>query len=65
MKKFHSFFAIGTVGMILMACLHMFLSLGLSLTSVHTVFFALYPVFFTFLILGVVLTIKNQSGSHS
>lgn len=60
MKKFHPFFTIGTVGMIVTACLHMFLALGLSLTSIHAVFFTLYPVFLTFLILGVVLTVKKQ-----
>ena len=60
MKKIHPFFTIGTVGMIITACLHMFLELGLSLTSVHSTFFILYPVFLIFLILGVVLTVKNQ-----
>ncbi len=60
MKNFHPFFTIGTVGIILIACLHMFLSLGLSLTSIHTTFFIMYSVFLTFLILGVVLTVKNQ-----
>ncbi len=60
MKKFHPFFTIGTVGMIVIACLHMFLALGLSLSSIHTTFFVLYPVFLTFLILGVVFTVKNQ-----
>ncbi|MFV0151226.1 hypothetical protein NZD85_06660 [Empedobacter stercoris] len=60
MKKFHPFFTIGTVGMIVTACLHMFLALGLSLTSIHSVFFTLYPVFLTFLILGVVFTVKHQ-----
>lgn len=60
MKNFDPFFTIGTVGMIVTACLHMFLALGLSLTSIHAVFFTLYPVFLTFLILGVVLTVKKQ-----
>ena len=60
MKKFHPFFTIGTVGMIVTACLHMFLALGLSLTSIHSVFFTLYPVFLTFLILGVIFTVKHQ-----
>lgn len=60
MRKFHPFFSIGTVGIIITACLHMFLALNLSLTSVHSTFFTLYPVFLTFSILGVVLTVKNQ-----
>ena len=60
MKKFHPFFTIGTVGMIVIACLHIFLSLGLSLTSIHTIFFVLYPVFLTFLILGVALSVRGK-----
>jgi hypothetical protein len=60
MKKFHPFFTIGTVGMILIAGLHIFLALGLSMTSVHHTFFVLYPVFLSFLIPGVILTIKKQ-----
>lgn len=60
MKNFHPFFTIGTVGMIVIACLHIFLALGLSLTSIHTTFFVLYPVFLTFLILGVALTVKDK-----
>ncbi|HLT66055.1 MAG TPA: hypothetical protein VKZ80_06830 [Flavobacterium sp.] len=60
MKKFHPFFTIGTVGMMVIACLHMFLALGLLLNSIHAVFFTLYPIFLTFLILGIVLTVKKQ-----
>ncbi|EIJ39014.1 hypothetical protein JoomaDRAFT_2016 [Galbibacter orientalis DSM 19592] len=60
MKNFHPFFTIGTLGMIVIACLHMFLAVGLSLTSMHTTFFVLYPIFLTFLILGVVLTVKDK-----
>lgn len=60
MKKFHPFFTIGTIGMILTACFHMFLALGLSLTSIYSTFFTLYPVFLTFIILGVVFTVKKQ-----
>lgn len=60
MKKFHPFFIIGTVGMIISAIIHIFLALGLSLTNVHNTFFVLYPTFLSFLILGVALTIKSQ-----
>lgn len=62
MKKFNPFFTIGTVGMIVIACLHMFLSLGLSLTSVHSTFLVIYPVFLAFLILGVAFTVKKQKA---
>ncbi len=61
MRKFHPFFSIGTVGMIVIACVHLFLALGLSLISIHAVFFTLYPVFLTFLTLGVILTVKKQT----
>lgn len=59
MKKYHPFFTIGTIGMIVAACLHMVLALGLSLTSIHSIFFTLYPIFLFFLILGVALTVKK------
>ena len=61
MKNFHPFFAIGTVGMIIIACLHIFLALGLAITSAHSTFFVLYPIFLTFLILGVIFTVKNKN----
>ena len=60
MKKFHPFFSIGTIGIIITAVLHMFLTLGLSLSDVHSIFFILYPSFLSFLILGVAITVKNQ-----
>lgn len=63
MKRFHPFFTIGTVGTVAIACLHMFLALGLSLTSIHTAFFVLYSLFLTFLILGVVFTVKKKTTS--
>jgi len=37
MRKFHPFFSIGTVGMIVIACLHLFLALGLSLISIYSI----------------------------
>lgn len=62
MKKFHPFFTIGTIGMIVIASLHIILALSLSLTSAHATFFILYPVFLTFQILGVALSVKNQKN---
>lgn len=59
MKKFHPFFTIGTVGMIVIAVLHIFMAFGLSLTLSHSTFFTMYLLFFTFIILGVILTVKN------
>jgi hypothetical protein len=60
MTKFHPFFSIGTAGIILAAMLHLFLSLGMSLTSAHATFFIMYPIFLSFLILGFVFTVKNK-----
>lgn len=62
MRKFHPFFAIGTVGMIVLAFLHVFLALGLALSLSHSIFFALYSTFLGFLILGVTLTVKKQKA---
>lgn len=64
MKNFHPFFAIGTIGMVVVSVLHIFLALVLSLTSVHTTFGVLYPVFFAFLIMGVAFTIQVKKDSE-
>lgn len=64
MKNFHPFFAIGTIGMVVVSVLHIFLALVLSLTSVHTAFGVLYPVFFAFLIMGVAFTIQVKKDSE-
>ena len=62
MKKFHPFFRIGTLGMIVVASLHILLALGFSLTSVHTSFFVLYQVFLSFLMIGFALTVKKKKA---
>lgn len=61
-KKFHPFFIIGTVGMIVTSILHMFLSLGLSVSSAHATFFVIYPTFIAFLAIGFGLTLKKQKN---
>ena len=60
MKAFHPFFTIGTVGMAVTALLHMFFALGLSVVSSHSTFFAIYPTFMAFLVIGMGLTLKKQ-----
>lgn len=60
MKKFHPFFIIGTTGMIITSILHMFLTLGLSLSSAHSTFYVIYPTFIAFLFIGFGLTLKKQ-----
>lgn len=64
MKKFHPFFSIGTIGMVVAACLHIFLAWGLSLTSVHMSFMVLYTLFSGFLMMGVALTLKAQKEAN-
>ncbi len=59
MKKFHPFFIIGTVGMIITSTLHMFLTLGLSVSSAHSSFYVIYPLFIAFLAIGFGLTLKK------
>jgi hypothetical protein len=60
MRKFHPFFTIGTVGMIVTAVLHMSLTLGLSFSSTNKTFIIMYPTFLAFLVIGMGLTIKKQ-----
>lgn len=60
MKNFNAFFTIGTVGMIVTAVLHILLALVLNLSSVHSIFFALYPTFTAFLAIGVGQIIKRN-----
>lgn len=62
MTKFHPFFAIGTVGMVVVSLLHIFFALVLSIAITLPAFSVLYPLFFTFLILGVALTVKKQKA---
>lgn len=65
MKKFHPFFIIGTVGMIVTATLHIFLALGLSISSAHSAFYVIYPTFIAFLAIGFGLTLKKQKETKT
>ena len=65
MKNFHPFFIIGTVGMIVTSTLHMFLTLGLSISSAHSSFYVMYPLFIAFLAIGFGLTLKKQKESKT
>ncbi|MFD2919850.1 hypothetical protein ACFS6H_09045 [Terrimonas rubra] len=60
MRKFHPFFTIGTVGMMLTAILHIMLSFSFSLTATNKIFGLIYPTFMAFLIIGIGLTVKKQ-----
>lgn len=65
MRKFHPFFVIGTVGIIVVSLLHIFMALGLSLTSLHSPFYILYSNFAAFLAIGFALTLKKQKESKT
>ncbi len=60
MRKFHPFYVIGSVGTVVVALLHLFFALGLGLSSMHSLFFVLYSTFISFIVLGVVLSVKNR-----
>lgn len=61
MKKFHPFFIVGTAGMIVTATLHIFLTLGLSISAAHSSFYMIYPTFIAFLAIGFGLTLNKTS----
>lgn len=65
MKNFHPFFIIGTLGMIVTSILHLFLALGLSISSAHPSFYVIYPVFMAFLMIGFGLTLKKLKGQKT
>lgn len=65
MRKFHPFFIIGTLGMIVTATLHIFLALGLSVSSAHSAFYIIYPTFIAFLAIGFGLTLKKQKEAKT
>ncbi len=52
MKTLNPFFVIGTIGMIVTAVLHIFMTLLIGTPSVHRAFMVLYPVFAAFLTIG-------------
>jgi hypothetical protein len=60
MKNFNAFFTIGIVGMIVTAVLHILFALVLNLSSVHSIFFTLYPTFTAFLAIGAGQIIKRN-----
>jgi len=60
--KTNPFFVIGTVGMIVSAALHMFVALVLKQTGAHAGFFALYPTFTAFLVMGFGQMVKKPEA---
>jgi len=60
MKKFHPFFFIGSIGMMVTSVLHIFIALVVEIPKVHTVFFVLYPMFLSFMMMGFGMTLRLQ-----
>jgi hypothetical protein len=60
MKSKNAFFVIGTIGMITTAVLHIVLAMLVPSPSVHTTFGVMYPVFFSFLMLGAARFMKQK-----
>jgi len=63
MKNCHPFFVLGTAGMLVTAILHIFLALGLSVSSAHSTFYVIYPIFIAFLTIGFGLTLQKHKES--
>jgi len=61
MRSLPPFYAIGTVGMVVTAGLHMVMALVIVGPSVHSGFLALYPVFLAFLVIGGA-QLRKRSG---
>ncbi len=64
MKKMNPFFAIGTIGFLVTAVLHIFMALVLKMPAVNPVFITLYPTFATFLIMGTAQIINSQKAAE-
>jgi hypothetical protein len=52
MKTLNPFFVVGTIGMIVTAILHTFMTILIDTPSVHRAFMVLYPVFAALLTIG-------------
>lgn len=59
--KENPFFIIGTMGMLIIALLHMIFTLIFSIKDINVMFFGVYPTFLTFLLLGVKSIKKSDS----
>lgn len=60
MKKYNPFFTIGTVGLLVTATLHIFMATILKSALNHSIFFALYPMFASFLFIGFKQILNNH-----
>lgn len=61
MKNFSPFFVIGSLGMVVVALLHMLIAF-LTVKPSHAAFFALYPVFLSFMIIGFGQVLKASKN---
>jgi len=63
MKKINPYFSIGTVGIIITALLHIFMTIYIPGPALHITFIILYPVFITFLLIGFWKILKEQKAT--
>lgn len=61
MKKINPYFTIGTVGTIVTALLHIFMTIYIPGPDLHITFIVLYPVFIAFLAIGFWKILKEQN----
>lgn len=64
MKRFHPFFIVGTLGMLITSLLHICMAIFAIRSFSHASFISIYPVFVTFVILGIILTYNKQKLSE-
>ncbi|RYG40784.1 MAG: hypothetical protein EOO01_26585 [Chitinophagaceae bacterium] len=60
MNNLNPFYKIGTIGMIITACLHIVLAVVLNTSSVHTSFAIVYPSWIAFLAMGTAQMAKEK-----
>jgi hypothetical protein len=60
MKKINPYFTIGTVGIIVTALLHIFMTIYIPGPDLHIAFIILYPVSIAFLAIGFWKILKEQ-----
>ena len=62
MKNLNLLYTIGAIGMVVTATLQMMFSTMLARPLIHPTFFALYPIFITFLAIGHFRILKTQKA---
>lgn len=64
MNTRNPFFAIGTVGMILTAFMHVIMTVFILQDANHNAWLGVYPVFIAFLVIGTFQVFKKKTSIH-